>query len=462
MGTLPGLFTVDRESGEVRSIDAADMLDDEIIKQILELERIVQPRALWTRDLNSDGKNELTEDILWQYHPSERIWAGWRGPYLPPPASGVVEDAWGNPLVFIIGDLVSYDPDGSDEMETYRCVQTHDSGLYTRDLNADPPQPGPHDPRADGGHTWRKLPLAVSAKSWWLNKGEKEWWDGAGGRGIKMLERSLVRETYYDDAFVIISFGRDGSPGGNGLDEDLVLTIYREEYTGEVSGHAGYGVQGNYTTHVALRYPAFNALSGDVVTEEMSIKDNDGGYGVNFCFGSGRLNQVTSWECDCWDEFADCQCIARHEDSCLAWVHEYGWENGSSQDPLAKEGGWYAFYGCEPTSDQGVECPMFPNKTCYPVSCATKPASALNAFGEDFKCLEYDPEGPCTKWSCERPVSDDEDCNCDPVYEITDGASAVNYAQVAVPIGVRTLTAADGDPLIFTVSPGPNWIGTVR
>jgi prepilin-type N-terminal cleavage/methylation domain-containing protein len=462
MGRLPGLFRLDPRVRQAVSVAAVDLRDSETIEQILRRNLVVQPRALWTRDLNGDGTNELSEEILWQFHPAEKIWAGWRGPYLPAPDGGVLRDAWGHSLIFLIGELVTVNDSASGTAETYRCLQTHDSGLEDEDPSAVPPQPGPHDPRHDQQH-WQKLPLHLNAPRWWLDEQEKERWFPPGDGGIFVGDRYLVREAYYDDALVIISLGRDGAPGGSGPDADLLLTIYTDEYTGEVGGHAGYGGSGNHSASVTLHYPAYTETTGRILTKTIHMQDDDRGYGVNFCFGGNRVRAIEAWECSCQDTAADCTCVAYKDTTCLSW----GWDAGSPPfENGVYDSDWYSWYGCVRTSDQGVACPN--DLMCYPVSCSSNPTATWHPTFEAPVCLEeeQDTSSPCLTWNCRRRplaagIDDEEDCFCTAVYEQVDAAATANYTTVAVPIGVRSLEAGNG-PLVFTISPGANWVGTVR
>jgi len=112
-----------------------------------------------------------------------------------------------------------------------------------------------------------------------------------------------VVDTYYDDALEMISLGADGRPGGEGVDKDLVITIYRQEWTGEVSGHAGY--RGNpYVDEVILYCPEEGKIE-DVPNE---IEDNDHEFdmdgetiycGINFRFGTACETDDPDCKIDC-------------------------------------------------------------------------------------------------------------------------------------------------------------------
>jgi hypothetical protein len=349
----------------------------------------------------------------------------------------------------LLGDLVRRQGSG-----TYLCTRTHDSGLFDENPDADPPHPGPHDPLDDTG-SWQKLPADVSAPDWWLNEDERQRWFGHSG-SISSLDRGLVRETYYDDALTLVSLGRDGAPGGKGLDADLVLAVYPEEYTGEVAGHAGYS--GRHANSVTLYHPAYTDTRARIEALSMGLADNDGGYGVNFCFGGGRVLRTESWDCDGYDESAGCECTEREAGSCLVW----GWEE---TDPPFEDGAWgvfwwYHLYGCVRTEAPCVECPGYEGMgvMCCPVACADRPTNvSWHPRFSPPQCLEADPDGDCIAWNCERPVTEDG-YSCVPVYET--GFTAENYLAAAIPIGIRSL-AVDGETVIVPVAPGANWAGTV-
>jgi len=85
-----------------------------------------QPKALWTNDLDNDGKPDFP---LWKYYEDKRIWAGWNGPYIGRPGCKhdkfcSIIDGWGRLLRFIKGPnedhhlkdgdmkIISYGADG--------------------------------------------------------------------------------------------------------------------------------------------------------------------------------------------------------------------------------------------------------------------------------------------------------------------------------------------------------------
>jgi prepilin-type N-terminal cleavage/methylation domain-containing protein len=98
-----------------------------------------QPKGLWTKDTkgtpdNKDDDLTLYQDytvcdglIAYKLTTKNFISLGWRGPYLKPPAGGVLTDGWGNPFTFEIDDkdfvIKSLGADGERE-----------GGDYNRDL----------------------------------------------------------------------------------------------------------------------------------------------------------------------------------------------------------------------------------------------------------------------------------------------------------------------------------------
>lgn len=259
MGAWPGLF--DKRGNKI---------DSEEIGDVLQRKLTAQPRALWTRDINNDGDYEDQHDISeeWGYDVGAKIWAGWRGPYIDPPPDGILKDAWGNPLIFIMGELTAYGG------KTYRCLKTHKSTV------AEPHPPGDEE-------YWQELkdsdnnPIYITANPWFDPRRLLQ-----EAKRINHREGEMV-DVFYDDALVIISYGEDGRPGGKGLDKDLIITIYREEWTGEVAGHVGY--KGNlYVDSVTLYYPDFNWGGIDQKTIGIHDIDHDS-CGINFRFGTSDM-----------------------------------------------------------------------------------------------------------------------------------------------------------------------------
>ena len=270
---------------EGKVIKKLEMKDN--ISNILKQGHYPQPMPLWTRNI---GGYEILE---WGYHGASKTWAGWRGPYIIPPPDGVLKDAWGTPLIFIIGEVVFHSE------KAYRCVKTHDSSF---DI--------PHEPgTSDGDQYWEELHININSKPW-THSGKDVM---PGGNANKLVD------TYYDDALEMISLGADGRPGGDGVDKDLVITIYRQEWTGEVSGHAGY--RGNqYVDAVTLHYPK----EGKIENAPIEIVDNDHGSdiggetiycGINFRFG---IAPMATGICLRWEQ--QCQEYDDSGDNCIEYL----------------------------------------------------------------------------------------------------------------------------------------------
>ena len=291
MGALPGLFYV-AEDGNIVKLQEGDDIS-EVLK---DCKYPPQPKALWTRDMDGDGQNDIPDEVLWEYHEDDgKIWAGWRGPYITRPPGGVLRDAWGKPFVFITGELVTHN------RKTCRCIKTHRASL----LDDPALQEKPHEPgTAVGALYWQELSKQINAKqinakTWGIHVDKLP--PGETSYLVNALARHLpeVIDIFYDDAMEIISYGKDGKPGGQGLNKDMVLSIYRQEYTGEVAGHAGY--KGNpYVHEVTLYYPKYTEQEGGVKSIGIaSIEDNDNGYGICFRFGTACESYDPGVELDC-------------------------------------------------------------------------------------------------------------------------------------------------------------------
>lgn len=255
LGALPSLYYVD-ENGDMKELPADDNLS-EILKKC---KLPPQPRELWTRDIDRDGKLEIPDGLLWKYHKDGGIWAGWRGPYIEPPPDGVLRDKWGNPLVFLVGELVTRN------RNTYRCIKSHEETY-------DDPKPP-----EGGSDYWQPLSQPISAREW-----------------IDLSEMSFPnkKDRFYEDALTVVSYGENGRPGGKGLDKDLVIAVYKQEYTGEVAGHVGYHADEKkiYTDKVTIYYPQRHRGEDLIKSKTIDIKDIDHGYGINFRFGDSPTFQ---------------------------------------------------------------------------------------------------------------------------------------------------------------------------
>ena len=412
MGTLPTLFYIDNDKELVR-LDK----DNDISEVLKECRCPPQPRTLWTTDINGDGEDEIPEEALWRYHEHASIWAGWRGPYIPPPPGGVLRDAWGNPFVFITGELVM------DNEKTYRCIKTHEAGYHE-----------PHRPEVASEY-WKELSMTINSREW----------VHPGGEG------DLRTDLFYADVLTIISYGKDREPGVKGLDRDLVLTIYKEEWTGEVAGHVGYcGGAGctKYVDMVSLYCPEYTK-GEDLIKDdkEIEIQDIDEGYGINFRFGIADSIACVKWECDGTD--GTCICIEYDENGdCLKWNYEFF--------ALVVETGFFGGMPetCEVTSEEPFACSQASSLNCYNVEC-TEPPSIMLYSGK--QCLQYE-QGECEKWECEKDLLLDYDCSCSGYGRVDDP----NSMEKNIPIGIRSITTNTGKVYIFAVTEGGNWVGTVK
>lgn len=256
MGGLPAL--VDEKGAQVSAL----ALEQEGETNLC----FAQPRALWTRDINGDGDThdpaDIPEDFLWKYYEEERIWAGWRGPYLAPPPDGVLRDGWGHPFLFAEGEIVTFS-DPTDVEKVYRAGRWYTSktvppGTYhcikdwafpgTRSLHSPPPPPGfdnPYDSRWDD--CWEALPADIRPPVIEPRENFNRF----------DTYRVVVTNLYYGEGTLcVVSYGSDGEPGGEGYARDIIMTIYRNEWSGEVAGMVGNDRE-NYVNSVSICYPRF-------------------------------------------------------------------------------------------------------------------------------------------------------------------------------------------------------------
>ena len=463
MGTMPSLFYKD-EDGEIHRLNKT-----ESIGHIIDTAKTLpQPVALWSWDFKQDGSGEIPPRLLWQYHPDEKIWAGWKGPYLKPPERGFLEDAWGNQFLFFLGNLVSLqeDPDAPDSpVKTYRCIKTH---ILSSDKNSvlTPPAPGPRKPgTVDGREFWEELvdgddePFYINAHFWV----ELE----------KMPPNNNRQDIYYDDVLTIISFGKDGKPGcgkmdriisrNDGLetvewqckdqyDKDLIITIYREEYAAEVAGHAGYKnetVEQLFARALTLCYPRFDDTENGGGIEQtiinLSLTDINGecadkGYGINFRFGTVLARAADSFRCvDCQSEPAGCVCID-YEQTCVKWSC-----TGSTS---------CAYQGSDWMGDFLNPCPYDDYTPCLRnVVCDYEYLCFAGT-----QCIEYE-EGDCLAYRCDEEPDLATSCNCSGYYEFT---TDKNSAYAEMTHGVRSIITDTDKTIIFPAGEGANYLGTIK
>ncbi len=331
MGSLPALVNAEGETVD-------DLVSENEGEQVLLFH---QPRALWTRDINGNGNNDDSSDIpesmCWKYYENERIWAGWRGPYITPPEDGILKDGWGNPLLFSDGEIItlkdetvveyaynctvnkfgkevcSWAASGEDgdtvEPGTYRCrinwafppgpgstkIIMHPlPGFATPYLNSRGYLPDPYSSKWDD--CWESLPEAL-APVIVTQENMKNSTDF----------RSVPTNLYYGSGTLcVISYGADGKPGGEGYDRDISMTIYPSEYTGEVAGMVGNASR-NFADYVSICYPKYERGNSNLLQWRHRINISSilsaGGEDKckNFRFGTAPLVGLTSTPDNDWN-----------------------------------------------------------------------------------------------------------------------------------------------------------------
>ena len=261
-----------------------------------------QPRALWTRDINNNDDTEdqgidITGNFLWKHYKDSKIWAGWRGPYIRPPGDGVLRDGWGTPYMFVTGEVVTLKDvagGGSWRSGTYRCIKDY-AGLKNAGL---PGFAGGRNVNWD--ECWESFPegpVLDPPESYKSSNSDKK--------------ETFKYNIFYGkkNALTIASYGADGKPGGTGSNQDIVLTVYRTDWTGEVAGHVGYS--GNlYVNKVTIYYPRYGE-SEFIREKEISISDdNDNEYGINFRFGTApEIDDKCKPDCH-YDDYENFQKIS--------------------------------------------------------------------------------------------------------------------------------------------------------
>jgi len=433
-GNLPDLFFTDEtggrqkltrsQGGKTEALEGREGLAEALANGYRP-----QPEALWER------KDRLP---AWAFHEDHRIWAGWRGPYLDPPADGALRDAWGNRLVFVVGEVVGRDG------KTYRCRQTY---AATRDNQQRP---------GEASAYWEVIAHGQMNCRTWQDLGTALDMDGKPVANLPEEHQTKQEIFYGDSCLTIISLGRDGRPGGEGLDKDLSITIEPAEFRGEVAGNAGDTGSGNLLARkVCLHVPDYTSDGGQIArwcipegkaelednSRFFTVQPEDGNLartGIDFRFGTGAgyRRDCLSWECD--RDGAGCTCIDYEKGDCL----QAGCLN-SGLGPTPAE--------CTCTKcfmDWGV-----------PPACAICETADCDGMPADWECTcaTY-ATGDCLLWDCADPV-DGADCECALLGD--EKEDDTNTLGKDIAIGIRTLQA---DSTLYTVavSPGGNWVGTVR
>jgi prepilin-type N-terminal cleavage/methylation domain-containing protein len=315
MGSLPLL--VDKDGNRVANLVTKDG------KSLV----FAQPRGLWTRDMNGNGGTKDLADIAdgacWKYYEDQRIWAGWRGPYLSPPADGVLRDGWGHTLLFSEGEIItlnvatpvecnytSYTVFGQTRWQwtvnqkvaaspgTYRCkidwAFPAGQGSTVLQLKPYPGFASPYYLPGDPGHypygglkwadCWEALPVALAPVIEPVENGNRAYPDS--------IYRSAFTNLFFGPGTLcVISYGADGKPGGSGYNRDIEMCIYPSDWTGEVTGMAGNTSQ-NFADYVAIAFPRYEAGNELVQwrnTVAVSSFATDSLGARNFYFGKAPL-----------------------------------------------------------------------------------------------------------------------------------------------------------------------------
>ena len=145
-------------------------------------------------------KEEGYFPVAWEldndYFPGVQFWAGWRGPYIEEPVDNKLKDGWGNPFLFVRGDLVK---DAGDVV--YRCIKNYKS------VSGDTPSGLPA--------VWEEVSVIDPVE-------------------VKLFDDGGV--SYYSQTYNIVSQGADGKPGGDEYDEDILAVISINQLTGAIAG----------------------------------------------------------------------------------------------------------------------------------------------------------------------------------------------------------------------------------
>lgn len=334
----PGLYCNGRRqfTGYVADMGGLPLLVDENGDEVSDLVTqdgknmvFAQPRGLWTRDMNSDGDTvdgvDIPDGSLWKYYEEQRIWAGWRGPYLTPPADGVLRDGWGNALLFSEGEIITlknttpveceyrlhttvfgiqyyrWDVTGSASAGTYRCkcdwAFPANVGSTVSNLKPYPGFASPYYRPNDSNYPyggekwedcWETLPAAVAPVIEPKENGINLDYPNSSFRSV------FTNLFFGPETLTVVSYGADGKPGGSDYNRDIVMTIYRNEWTGEVAGMAG-NTHRSFAESVAISFPKIVTGQSNLVQWRNEIMipslpaDELGG--KSFYFGTAPLRE---------------------------------------------------------------------------------------------------------------------------------------------------------------------------
>lgn len=484
MGNLPNLYYLDEdrlmqkvtriEFGKIEAIGEGSDGFAGVLKQGLR----PQPIALWSKNTG-----DLTE---WKYHEQAQLWAGWRGPYIDPPPSGVLRDAWGNAFLFVIGEVVGHKSEEDEKHRTYRCKKTYAS---TREKLG---RPG----TSDGYEYWEVIDEddEMNFRTWQdLGTAIVKDTDGNELEDYNIPESLQTKQEKFYGAgcLTVISLGADKEPGGKGLDKDISIVIDPTEYMGEVAGNVG-NRQELFADKVCLYCPNYTEEGGDIeelcIPESGEMENNsqsllayedpfnpgDLHTGINFRFGTATaMTANTKWSCNCTDGGEGCSCAKYERMNYHCYIKN---EDLAPDYPLCKlfyEEDW----GCDTLlSDDPCICIAYGSDLGYPeicadecvkaqckekVSCEELDSTAAKDWGmelESVTCEEVEYYDVCVEWICDEEMPD---CDCTAVSVLSEYDDP-NWIKVNVPIGIRSVKADEGSCYMFPVCPGGNWIGTVR
>ena len=458
MGNLPNLYYPD-EQGVAQKVTRVNPVGFDAIEgegglaEALKNGHSPQPWALWR-------KTEAMAE--WKYHEDAQLWAGWKGPYIEPPAGGALRDAWGHKFLFVVGEVMGY------EDKTFRCKESYTSTATQ--------------------------PLRPGSNKWEVIEEDAEMnfriWQDVGTEDVRF--KTKQEQFYGASCLTIISLGKNGMPGGEGLDQDISIVIEPTEYMGEVAGNVGdLGGNNLFADKVCLYYPNYTEGGGDIdelcilpLMDNTSLVEGENGNfastGINFRFGKvPAIKFEWKWSCSCgWGAGDNCYC-EQYKDGYHCYIkNEDGVDKypDPNYPPLSLCVGVYDnFKGAcgDLLSKDPCSCQALGKHLDYPDSCADVcveagcteevACSGLDRWLEEPSITCEPSEDPiCVKWICDE---ENADCDCDK-EKIQKEYDDPNWVKRNIPIGIRSIKAikiaAEERNYMFSVCPGGNWIGTVR
>lgn len=468
MGNLPNLYYFDNQEKEFVQVTHAESgrIEADGLADALKQGHRPQPWALWRK---TEGMPE------WKYHEEKgQLWAGWSGPYIDPPAGGALRDAWGNQFLFVVGEVVGYEDNYIKK--TYRCKKTYisEDGKDGRSFAC--------GPESDCGESYWEMINEDEKMNFrtWIDVGTETWPQADPPLTPLQLEKLRTKQEkfYGPGCLTIISLGKNGKPGGDGLDKDIQIVIEPVEYMGEVAGHAG--ARGElFADRVCLYYPDYTEDGGGIkslcIPESGKMEDN------SYLFAEQDVKKVEKYKCTggmyerCkespdWDT-ANCSCrqyetaIIYHcwcKESCEYFYYD-NWccTNALNRDPCICRGNCNCADSGDPDAcrqdnpdysgqlpedypkpmpweppweppDDVRKCiaphPNYPGNPpqdiCIDAYCREDMSGAAACGGEcmyccndNIECAEQPPIRYCDEWRCDYDIGDGVDgCDCSPDY----------------------------------------------